>query len=52
MASLAEEFFHGLGRYAAAEPVESDEDARSTCTQRDPRRRPVRRSAGQWVDAR
>jgi hypothetical protein len=40
-----------IARFAVAEPVESDQDARSTCTQRDPRRRHVRRFVGQGTDA-
>jgi hypothetical protein len=40
-----------IARFAVAEPVEGDEDARSTCTQRDPRCRHVRRFAGQGTDA-
>ena len=39
--------FYGLARFA--EPVDSDEHARSTRTQRELRQRLVRRSVGQRV---
>jgi hypothetical protein len=43
--NFVEGIFYGLARFA--EPVDSDEHARSTGTQRDLRQRLVRRSVGQ-----
>jgi hypothetical protein len=45
--NFVEGIFYGLARFARAEPVDSDEHARSTGTQRDLRQRLVRRSVGQ-----
>jgi len=41
--NFVEGIFYGLARFARAEPVDSDEHARSTGTQRDLRQRLVRR---------
>ena len=45
--NFVEGIFYGLARFDRAEPVDSDEHARSTGTQRDLRQRLVRRSVGQ-----
>ena len=45
--NFAEGIFYGLARFARAEPVDSDEHARSTGTLRDLHQRPVRRSVRQ-----
>ena len=45
--NFVEGIFYGLARFA--EPVDSDEHARSTGTQRELRHRLVRRSVGQGV---
>ena len=42
--NFVEGIFYGLARFDRAEPVDSDEHARSTGTQRDLRQRLVRRS--------